>query len=77
LREVLTLAPLCILMLWIVLMPGIFIAPSQRALADLLAQYRTRTAAPAPATPTLRGIESTAGFAPAAAVRRAGAGGGR
>jgi len=52
-REILALAPLCVLMLWIGFAPQGFLAPSQPALERLHAQYTARLAQEAPAEPTL------------------------
>jgi NADH-quinone oxidoreductase subunit M len=41
-REVLALAPLCLLMLWIGAVPQTFLKPSEQALAATLADYRER-----------------------------------
>jgi NADH-quinone oxidoreductase subunit M len=48
-REILTLAPLAVLMLAIGVAPAWFLEPSQKALEATLAQYKQRLAAPAPA----------------------------
>jgi NADH-quinone oxidoreductase subunit M len=53
-REVLALAPLCALMLWIGLAPRPFLEPSRPALEAVLADYQARASAPAPALPALR-----------------------
>jgi NADH-quinone oxidoreductase subunit M len=53
-REVLTLAPLCVLMLWIGVAPQAFLAPSRPALDGLLAAYQQRSEAPAVQAPALR-----------------------
>jgi NADH-quinone oxidoreductase subunit M len=48
LREILTLAPLAVLMLVIGVAPQLFLAPSRPALAEVLDRYRTRLEAPPP-----------------------------
>ncbi len=53
-REVLTLLPLCALMLWIGVAPEAFLRPSRAALEELLSQYQTRTAEATVEAPTLR-----------------------
>jgi NADH-quinone oxidoreductase subunit M len=45
-REVAALVPLCVLMLWIGLVPAQFLKPSEHALASTLADYRQRLAGP-------------------------------
>jgi NADH-quinone oxidoreductase subunit M len=55
-REVWALLPLCALMLWIGVVPRVFLEPSRPALAAVLADYRQRVATPAAATPSLRPI---------------------
>ena len=64
LREVATLLPLCILMLWIGVAPGRFLEPSRPALAAVLATYRAQMAAGPPGALTLAPPSATA--APAA-----------
>jgi NADH-quinone oxidoreductase subunit M len=54
LREVLTVAPLCLFMLWIGVAPEGFLAPSRPALEGLLDDYRTRVEAPPVEAPALR-----------------------
>ncbi|HEY8021827.1 MAG TPA: NADH-quinone oxidoreductase subunit M [Thermoanaerobaculia bacterium] len=53
-REVLTLVPLCVLMLWIGVAPQAFLAPSRPALDGLLAAYKQRIETPAVQAPALR-----------------------
>ncbi len=79
LREVATLAPLCILMLWIGVAPGRFLEPSRPALAEVLATYQARMAAGAPDALTLSGPAAGAGAAVtfAAGAPPAGSGSGR
>jgi NADH-quinone oxidoreductase subunit M len=47
LREILTLAPLCALMLWIGVAPALFLQPSAQPLEELLGSVRARLSAPA------------------------------
>ncbi len=54
LREVLTLAPLCVFMLWIGVAPQTFLTPSRAALDELLTEYQTRVAEPPGRTPSVR-----------------------
>ncbi len=53
-REKLVLVPLCVLMLWIGIVPETFLAPSRPALASTLAAYSQRMAEPAALSPGLR-----------------------
>jgi NADH-quinone oxidoreductase subunit M len=53
-REVAALAPLCLLMLWIGVTPGLFLKPSEQALAATLADYRQRLSGPEVRQATLR-----------------------
>jgi NADH-quinone oxidoreductase subunit M len=53
LREVLTLLPLCVLMLWIGVAPGRFLEPSRPALSSVLATYRAQMTAGPPGVVTL------------------------
>ena len=53
LREVVTLLPLCILMLWIGVAPGRFLEPSRPALSSVLTTYRAQMAAGPPEAVTL------------------------
>jgi len=53
LREILAVAPLCVLMLWIGFAPNGFLEPSRSALERLHTQYTARRAQEAPAEPTL------------------------
>jgi NADH-quinone oxidoreductase subunit M len=55
LREILTLAPLCLLMLWIGLAPQPFLTPSEQPLRETLEEVRRRAEAPPPATVAVRG----------------------
>jgi NADH-quinone oxidoreductase subunit M len=52
-REIATLAPLCLLMLWIGVAPRGFLEPSRPALESVLSDYRARIERPAPERPTL------------------------
>ncbi len=52
-REILTLAPLCALMLAIGVAPQLFLAPSKPDLEWALSSYRARLSSPAVETPTL------------------------
>jgi NADH-quinone oxidoreductase subunit M len=52
-REVATLLPLCVLMLWIGVAPKPFLEPSRPALESVLADYRERLERPAPERPEL------------------------
>lgn len=54
LREKLTLAPLCLLMLWIGVAPQAFLTPSRPALESTLSAFQARLKEPAPTSPTLR-----------------------
>jgi NADH-quinone oxidoreductase subunit M len=66
-RECMALAPLCALMLWIGVAPRLFLEPSRAALESVLADYRARAEAPAPATPGLReaaAVQAAIGEAP-------------
>src|SRR6202043_2634868 len=45
-REVVALVPLCVLMLWIGVVPAHFLKPSEQALAATLADYRQRLSGP-------------------------------
>ena len=54
LREIVTLAPLAVLMLAIGVVPEPFLAPSRPALADTLETYQERVAEPAPEEVALR-----------------------
>jgi NADH-quinone oxidoreductase subunit M len=56
-REIVTLVPLCVLMLWIGVAPRAFLEPSRPALEGLLAAYRARIAAPAPRNATISRME--------------------
>jgi NADH-quinone oxidoreductase subunit M len=53
-REVAALVPLCVLMLWIGLVPAQFLKPSEQALATTLADYRERLHGPEVQHATLR-----------------------
>jgi NADH-quinone oxidoreductase subunit M len=69
LREVLTLAPLCVLMLWIGVAPKPFLEPSRPALAALLESYRARLAEPAVAEPSLAAVQRADASAPTFVAR--------
>jgi NADH-quinone oxidoreductase subunit M len=53
-REIWTLVPLCVFMLWIGVAPNAFLAPSRPALDGLLASYQARLAEAPPAAPAVR-----------------------
>jgi NADH-quinone oxidoreductase subunit M len=53
-REVVALVPLCVLMLWIGVVPAQFLKPSEQALAATLADYRERLSGPEVQQATLR-----------------------
>ncbi|HEV7517753.1 MAG TPA: NADH-quinone oxidoreductase subunit M [Thermoanaerobaculia bacterium] len=53
-REVWTLIPLCVFMLWIGVAPNAFLQPSRPALNALLASYQARLAETPPAAPAVR-----------------------
>ena len=55
-REIASLVPLCIFMLWIGVAPAAFLKPSEAHLQQLLADVRSRQETPPPAAPTLRGV---------------------
>jgi len=55
-REVAALAPLCVLMLWIGVVPAQFLKPSEQALAATLADYRERLSGPEVRQATLRAL---------------------
>nr|HRC86541.1 NADH-quinone oxidoreductase subunit M [Thermoanaerobaculia bacterium] len=57
LREVLSLAPLAVLMLWIGVAPAGFLAPSQKALEATLSQYTERLKQPVPTEARLIAVE--------------------
>jgi len=66
-REIATLIPLCILMLWIGVAPKAFLEPSRPALSEVLTAYQTRLEAGAPERVELlprREAEGTRSFAP-------------
>jgi NADH-quinone oxidoreductase subunit M len=52
-REIVTLVPLCVLMLWIGVAPNRFLEPSRPALEETLARYQQRLAQPPPEVPRL------------------------
>jgi NADH-quinone oxidoreductase subunit M len=52
-REIVSLVPLAVLMLWIGVAPRPFLEPSRPALEETLGRYRARIEAPAPAAATL------------------------
>jgi len=59
-REIVTLLPLCVLMLWIGVAPKAFLEPSRPALEEIHAEYKARLEAPAPEHLVLRPVvEST------------------
>ncbi|HEV3072931.1 MAG TPA: NADH-quinone oxidoreductase subunit M, partial [Thermoanaerobaculia bacterium] len=53
-REVVALVPLCVLMLWIGVVPAHFLKPSEQALATTLADYRQRLSGPEVKSAALR-----------------------
>jgi NADH-quinone oxidoreductase subunit M len=55
-REVVALVPLCVLMLWIGVVPAHFLKPSEQALAATLADYRQRLSGPEVQQATLRAV---------------------
>ncbi|HXO41036.1 MAG TPA: NADH-quinone oxidoreductase subunit M, partial [Thermoanaerobaculia bacterium] len=55
-REVVALVPLCVLMLWIGVVPAQFLKPSEQALAATLADYRQRLSGPEVQVATLRPV---------------------
>jgi NADH-quinone oxidoreductase subunit M len=63
LREVAALVPLCVLMLWIGLVPATFLQPSAQALSSTLADYRQRLSGPEVQQATLRAAPATAAAA--------------
>ncbi len=67
-REVITLAPLCVFMLWIGIAPKPFLETSRPALSAVLADYRARLAEPAVPRPEL--LPERAGDAGPAFVAR-------
>jgi NADH-quinone oxidoreductase subunit M len=52
-REVVSLVPLAVFMLWIGVAPAAFLEPSRPALEETLSRYQARAAAPAPLEPGL------------------------
>jgi len=52
-REIWTLVPLCVLMLWIGVVPETFLKPSRAALDGVLTAYQQRMAAPVASAPAL------------------------
>ncbi len=74
LREIVTVAPLALLMLVIGVLPEPFLAPSRPALQETLAAYQERAAEPAVPAVTLRALEvQVAGSGPPGADQAAGA----
>jgi len=57
-REVLSLAPLCVLMLWIGLAPQAFLDPGREPLERILADVKQRISTQPPEEPQLRGTRS-------------------
>ena len=57
-REVVALVPLCVLMLWIGVVPAHFLKPSEQALAATLADYRQRLSGPEVQQATLRALRT-------------------
>ncbi len=55
-REILSLAPLCVLMLWIGLAPRAFLEPGNEPLEQTLTNVQQRLAVPPPEVPRLRGL---------------------
>lgn len=68
-RELLTLAPLCVFMLWIGLAPKPFLEPSRPALSAVLADYRARLAEEPATRAELSAARATDPTAPAFAAR--------
>jgi NADH-quinone oxidoreductase subunit M len=58
-REVASLLPLCILMLWIGVAPRSFLEPSRPALEGVLAAYKSRLADAPPSRATLAAAASS------------------
>jgi len=56
-REVVTLLPLAVLMLWIGVAPSAFLEPSRPALEETLSRYQARAAEPAPTQAVLVPVE--------------------
>ena len=73
LREKLTLAPLCLLMLWIGVAPQAFLTPSRPALESTLSAFQARLKEPAPTSPTLRAAAKPAASPRSPGGRRGGA----
>jgi NADH-quinone oxidoreductase subunit M len=61
LREVVSLVPLAVFMLWIGVAPAAFLEPSRPALEETLSLYQARAAQPAPAVPSLSGAPTLPG----------------
>ena len=61
LREILVMAPLCLLMLAIGVAPSLFLEPSRPALESVLAGFHERIATPPPSTPTLAAASEVEG----------------
>ncbi len=67
LREILTVAPLCVLMLWIGVAPSRFIEPSRPALEKTLNLYQSRVNSPPATAPTLLSPDPRLALHPVAA----------
>jgi NADH-quinone oxidoreductase subunit M len=59
-REMFALLPLGVLMVWIGIAPGTFLAPSRPALESLLSEFHTRAVETAPDEPMLRALPALA-----------------
>ncbi len=69
-REMLTLLPLGVLMVWMGVSPGTFLAPSRPALESLLADFHDRATQAAPEVPTLRNAVSSSASAAATTLAK-------
>lgn len=76
-REIVTLVPLAVFMLWIGIAPATFLEPSRPALEDTLARFQERIEAPAPdeatlaAPPEVAVVGPPTGSAPSEPIREA------
>jgi NADH-quinone oxidoreductase subunit M len=71
LREILVMAPLCLLMLAIGLAPSLFLEPSRPALETVLADFHQRTSTPPPSEPTLAALITVDALEPGEAAAAA------
>jgi NADH-quinone oxidoreductase subunit M len=71
LREILVMAPLCLLMLAIGLAPSLFLEPSRPALETVLADFHQRTSTPPPSVPTLAALVTVDALEPGEAAAAA------